>query len=225
MLIKNILLPIIKKAKELFELILVTILIFVILVIPDFFLFMGDLNQYAGIRLLLTDIVGGVIAYFGYRYLFKRSDVVFEHPNSRKVGITIAIFIISWLFITYGLPALFGSNQLTGSNQQAIDKILNHLTSWWPLLLFNFNIVIIAPIMEEIYYRGIMFEEAKTLGRAMQILWPTLVFALVHSPSTLAQWATYLTAGGVLMIVRVVTKKLQYTIMFHSLHNLLVLLT
>ncbi|CAM3197520.1 putative integral membrane protein [Leuconostoc rapi] len=70
MLIKNILLPIIKKAKELFELILVTILIFVILVIPDFFLFMGDLNQYAGIRLLLTDIVGGVIAYFGY--LFKR---------------------------------------------------------------------------------------------------------------------------------------------------------
>lgn len=225
MLIKNILLPIIKKAKELFELILVTILIFVILVIPDFFLFIGDLNQYAGIRLLLTDIVGGVIAYSGYRYLSKQADVVFERLNSRKMGMTIIIFLISWLFITYGLPALFESNQLTGSNQQAIDKILNHLTSWWPLLLFNFNIVVIAPIMEEIYYRGIMFEEAKPLGRAMQILWPTLVFALVHSPSTLAQWATYLTAGGVLMIVRVVTKKLQYTIMFHSLHNLLVLLT
>jgi len=61
MLIKNIVLPIIKKAKELFELILVTILIFVILVIPDFFLLTGNLNQYASIRLLLTDIVGGVI--------------------------------------------------------------------------------------------------------------------------------------------------------------------
>lgn len=225
MSLKNIILSILKKVRQFFELILVTILIYMILLIPDVFLFIGNLNQYTWIRLVLNIIAGGLIAYFGYRYLVKQADVVFERLNSKKVGMSVIIFVITWLFLTFGLPAIFGHNPLTGSNQHAIDTIFNHLTNWWTLLLFSFNIVVIAPIVEEVYFRGIMFEEAKPLGRVVQILWPTLMFALVHSPSTLEQWATYLTAGSVLMVVRVVTKKLQYTIMFHSLHNLVALLS
>ena len=77
MSLKNIILSIFKKVRQFFELILVTILIYMILLIPDVFLFIGNLNQYTWIRIVLNIIAGGLIAYFGYRYLVKQADVVF----------------------------------------------------------------------------------------------------------------------------------------------------
>ena len=49
-------------------------------------------------------------------------------------------------------------------------------------LLFKLNTVIIAPIIEEISFRGIIFEEAKPLGKVVEFIWPTFVFAAVHGP-------------------------------------------
>lgn len=47
------------------------------------------------------------------------------------------------------------------------------------------------------------------------------VFAAVHGPSIPEQWIVYLTAGALLVIVRLVTKKLQYLVMFHMAYSLM----
>ncbi|WP_260355287.1 hypothetical protein [Leuconostoc suionicum] len=47
------------------------------------------------------------------------------------------------------------------------------------------------------------------------------VFAAVRGPSILEQWTVYLTAGASLVIVRLVTKKLQYSVMFHMAYSLM----
>ncbi|TYC46398.1 CPBP family intramembrane metalloprotease [Leuconostoc litchii] len=117
------------------------------------------------------------------------------------------------------LPAIFGQTEDIGLNQQIIENMFHQggIVS----LLFKFDMVITAPIIEEIFYRGILFEEAKSLGKVVQFVWPTLVFAAIHSPSTPNQWTVYLTGGVLLMVIRLITKKLQYTVMFHMGHNLM----
>lgn len=208
----------VKKFGQFIELVLTTLLIYIIIAIPDCFLWIDRSNSW---YILITNITGVIIAYFGYRYLAQKTDTIFESINFKKIGFVIITLIMTIIIIDYLLPVLVGQGQGSGANQKAIEDIINQ--AGLPALLFKFNIVFIGPTLEEVFFRGIMFEEARPLGKYVQFIWPTLTFAAVHSPGTVDQWATYLTAGVSLMFVKIVTKKLQYAILFHSLHNLIVL--
>lgn len=61
------------------------------------------------------------------------------------------------------IPAIFGQNQDISLNQKMIESMLQQ--GGIVALLFKLNTIIIAPIIEEISFRGIIFEEAKPLGK------------------------------------------------------------
>lgn len=205
-----------KKVGQLIELVLLTILIDIILGVPPFFAFIDMFNVWF---VLLSIILGGVISYLGYRYLAAKTNAIFERINLKKIGFVIMMLCLTMFLMDLIIPAIFGQNQDSSSNQKMIETMLHQ--GGIIALLFKLNVVIIAPIIEEIAFRGIIFEEARPLGKVVQLVWPTFVFAAVHWPSTPEQWTVYLTASTLLMIVRLVTKKLQYSVMFHMIHNLL----
>ncbi|MEX0379826.1 lysostaphin resistance A-like protein [Leuconostoc sp. MS02] len=157
--------------------------------------------------------------------MIKRSDIIFERVNIQKLIFVMMMIISTLLIMNYGIPAIFSNNQSSGINEKNIDILLNGSIGWLPVLLFKFSLVVLGPVIEEIYFRGIMFEEAQTLGKFVQIVWPTVIFSAIHFPLTLEQWVTYSVAGGMLMLVRVLTKRLQYSIIFHILHNFIVLVS
>ncbi len=205
-----------KKVGQLIELVLVTVLIDIILDIPPACVFIDKSN---GWFVLLSIILGGVVSYFGYRYLASKTTAIFERINLEKIGFIIIMLVLTRVLMDFIIPAIFGQNQDISLNQKMIESMFQQ--GGMVALLFKLNTVIIAPIIEEISFRGIIFEEAKPLGKVVQFIWPTFVFAAVHGPSTPEQWTVYLTAGALLMVVRLVTKKLQYSVMFHMAHNLM----
>ncbi|WP_010006743.1 hypothetical protein [Leuconostoc fallax] len=70
-----------KKAGQLIELVLLTILIDIILGVPPFFAFIDMFNVWF---VLLSIILGGVISYLGYRYLAAKTNAIFERINLKK---------------------------------------------------------------------------------------------------------------------------------------------
>ncbi len=205
-----------KKVGQLIELVLVTVLIDIILDIPPACVFIDKSN---GWFVLLSIILWGVVSYFGYRYLASKTTAIFERINLKKIGFIIIMLVLTRVLMDFIIPAIFGQNQDISLNQKMIESMFQQ--GGMVALLFKLNTVIIAPIIEEISFRGIIFEEAKPLGKVVQFIWPTFVFAAVHWPSTPEQRTAYLTAGALLMVVRLVTKKLQYSVMFHMAHNLM----
>ena len=198
------------------ELVLVTVLIYLISSIPHIFIFIDQSN---GWLVLISMAASVVVSYFGYRYLASKTTAIFERINLKKIGFIIIMLVLTRVLMDFIIPAIFGQNQDISLNQKMIESMFQQ--GGMVALLFKLNTVIIAPIIEEISFRGIIFEEAKPLGEVVQFIWPTFVFAAVHGPSTPEQWTVYLTAGALLMVVRLVTKKLQYSVMFHMAHNLM----
>lgn len=198
------------------ELVLVTVLIYLISSIPHIFIFIDQSN---GWLVLISMAASVVVSYFGYRYLASKTTAIFERINLKKIGFIIIMLVLTRVLMDFIIPAIFGQNQDISLNQKMIESMFQQ--GGIVALLFKLNTIIIAPIIEEISFRGIIFEEAKPLGEVVQFIWPTFVFAAVHGPSTPEQWTVYLTAGALLMVVRLVTKKLQYSVMFHMAHNLM----
>ncbi|MGO0155473.1 CPBP family intramembrane glutamic endopeptidase [Leuconostoc mesenteroides] len=216
MIINRIVAIISRMIGQFIELVLVTVLIYLISSIPPIFIFMDQSN---GWLVLISMIASVVISYFGYRYLTSKTTAIFERINLKKIGFIMIMLVLTNVLMDLIIPAIFGQNQDVSLNQQMIESMFQQ--GGVVALLFKLSTVIIAPIIEEIAFRGVIFEEAKPLGKVVQFIWPTLVFAAVHGPATPEQWTVYLTAGALLMIVRLVTKKLQYSVMFHMAHNLM----
>lgn len=201
---------------QLIELVLVTVLIYLILSVPYIFIFIDKSN---GWFVLISIVSSVLVSYFGYRYLASKTTDIFEKIYLKKIGFIIIMLLLTTVLMDLIIPAIFGQNQDISLNQKMIESMFHQ--GGIVALLFKLNTVIIAPIIEEIAFRGIIFEEAKPLGKVVQFIWPTFVFAAVHGPATAEQWTIYLTAGVLLMIVRLMTKKPQYSVIFHMMHNLL----
>lgn len=86
----------------------------------------------------------------------------------------------------------------------------------WATLLF---VCILAPILEEVFFRGILCRKLLMLGEGYAIVLPAAFFALAHGNFFQVFYAFVL--GCFFSFVYVRTGKLIYTIIYHALINFL----
>ena len=154
-------------------------------------------------------------------YLLKRQGVNFFKPSKwsfRNVMITVGLAIASVLISTVvdsviaGLQPQFNTeNQLT-----VVDMFKNS-----GLFTMFMMIVILAPIAEEIMVRGIfigvLFKEKPYLG----LIVSSVLFSLIHGPTDVLSFITYLVPGLTLGFIYIKTDWLVAPIFAHMLNNLL----
>ncbi|NLW16998.1 MAG: CPBP family intramembrane metalloprotease [Firmicutes bacterium] len=95
---------------------------------------------------------------------------------------------------------------------------------FWGWAVFSISAVIIGPLVEELIFRGVIFEFTKyKYGRRMAIGYTTLIFAIMHgfNPVTLGQ---SLVSGIVFALVYEREGNLAAPVIGHSVHNLITLL-
>ena len=86
----------------------------------------------------------------------------------------------------------------------------------WATLLF---VCILAPVLEEIFFRGILCRKLLMLGEGYAIVLPSAFFALAHGNFFQVFYAFVL--GCFFSFVYVRTGKLIYTIVYHAIINFL----
>ena len=128
-----------------------------------------------------------------------------------------------------GLPLDFESRQ------EAVNLVVRHSDDWAFLAFATVSMVIIAPIAEEIFFRGMIFpflkgflkkhlpRNAPALAAALPALLTGALFGLVHGNTTV--FLPLAALGTYLCIVYDKTADIRVPIALHALQNLTVLIT
>ena len=103
------------------------------------------------------------------------------------------------------------------------DKAIMELMDLFPLWLMFVFICIVAPICEEVIFRGALIGQAF----AKHLWWgaavSTLLFAAIHMPEDAISWLMYGGLGAAFSWVYVRTKQLWQCVVLHMANNLLAL--
>lgn len=90
----------------------------------------------------------------------------------------------------------------------------------WTVSVFG---VLVAPICEEVYFRGLLYPAlARWVGAPVSVVLTSLAFAIIHAPQLGAAWGPVLIiflVGITLTTVRAVKKSVAATILMHMAYN------
>lgn len=146
-----------------------------------------------------------------------KTAAIFELAALRSVSVkelfwsvvVIFVFIVTLSSILYAFDAAIGAGVY-----QAVST--NHL-----LVAYSISVVVLAPISEELLFRGILFTTLKEseLGLKGAIVITSLAFILMHEISSFASLVYYSVITGLLCALRVKTNSVIPGIIGHSIVN------
>ena len=152
----------------------------------------------------------------GALFLGKRLGLLegFKTLSSLKawgmIGLTyLGIYIVTRI----GAMVMMMEGVSNSTNQATIENI--HMN---PFVLITFT-VIMAPIVEELVFRGILMGRVFNPDSIVGLILSSLLFGLAHMPNSIGVWIVYAGMGFVLGTVYRKCQKLEYCIMAHIVNN------
>ncbi len=133
---------------------------------------------------------------------------VFAFANIASSGVTQFCESIGG----FVFPGLFSGNAVGGYVSQT-----SSMTSGLDLLVYFLLLCIVAPVFEELVFRGIIFASIRPYGKGFAIVVSSLLFGLLHS--NISQFVYAVTFGLVLATVREKTGNLKSVILLHFMNN------
>lgn len=192
---------------------LLAFLIFYIEQIPTIYLGVKD------IRLVCLLVVVSLLISIGALFLGNRLGLFegFKALSSLKawgkIGLTyLGIYIVTWI----GTIVMMMEGVSNSTNQEAIENA--HMN---PFLLIMFT-VIMAPIVEELIFRGLLMGRVFNPDSIVGLTLSSLLFGLVHMPNSIGVWIIYAGMGFTLGVVYRKCQKLEYCIIAHMINNSIV---
>ena len=149
-----------------------------------------------------------------WKYVYPRQSVDYRvtaswfHKIQWPILLYIAFFIIQFI-----VPVPESENQ----------KLVIEFVSAYPLIAFS-SVVIFAPILEELIFRGFFatyffpkMADMKAVG--IYLFVSGSLFSLVHMPATLPQFLIYFTMGLNLGWLYLIKRDIRYPMALHMLNN------
>jgi len=153
---------------------------------------------------IIVIIIGGL-----YMGTVLQNVITFDKPERVfhiKTFITLILFVFT---------SLFTSHFLINTMNTTIDTDIE-LT-----FLSVFISVILSPLAEEIIFRGFMYRQLAVLNKPIAFILSSVCFALYHG--TLIHIYSAFLGGLIFACIYEKTKRLRYSILAHSLFNILTL--
>ncbi|PJI09786.1 MULTISPECIES: CPBP family intramembrane glutamic endopeptidase [Clostridium] len=171
-------------------------------------------TKYAVIITAIADIIALVIFILMFR---KKEKNLIERCKFKKISIFNAIIII---LSSIGFAFLCSSLlYLTQNILRDYDKVANSILSGTQSVIGIICMIIIAPIFEEIFFRGIIFNELrKNFNLVLSIIIEALIFALMHGNVKQGIYAFVL--GVITALVYIWTDSILSNIVLHMSFNL-----
>ena len=189
---------------------LLAFLILIIIQVPTIYLGVKDASLVSLLVFLL------LLKSAGALFLGKRLGLLegFKTLSSLKawgmIGLTyLGIYIVTRI----GAMVMMMEGVSNSTNQATIENI--HMN---PFVLITFT-VIMAPIVEELVFRGILMGRVFNPDSIVGLILSSLLFGLAHMPNSIGVWIVYAGMGFVLGTVYRKCQKLEYCIMAHMINN------
>ena len=131
--------------------------------------------------------------------------------------LTKYIPITFFLYVTGNviMDNIFGEMEVV--NQEAIESMFLDIPIWAMFLM----VVIVAPITEEVLFRGLLlFKGSKLEPSWIRVIVSAILFGLVHTPTNIPSAYTYISMGLMFSYVSKHTKSIESAIVYHFLNNL-----
>lgn len=106
------------------------------------------------------------------------------------------------------------------------DLMLNIMQTTEYIWLLVLSICIVAPIFEELVFRGFIFArlQRSVLGKSGALILTSLIFTLIHSQYQGIELFALFTFAILLGLIRIKTNNIKYCILIHALNNTLSLM-
>ncbi|WP_101772272.1 CPBP family intramembrane glutamic endopeptidase [Peptostreptococcus faecalis] len=164
---------------------------------------------------IITSIIV-ILIFMCFSKKIKIQDFELKFINKKNI-IYILVGFISMRIIAYAGTAILKIQGMENSMNDAMLTGLYKNTSWYLIIV---TIVIFAPIVEEIIFRGYiigrLFENKQILG----IVVSSLIFGSIHTITNITSLIMYFLLGVVAGILYYKTKRLEVSIGAHLLNNL-----
>ncbi|MGT2949018.1 CPBP family intramembrane glutamic endopeptidase [Streptococcus devriesei] len=169
----------------------------------------------------LTIIAMQILIIVGFYVLARRKGLIdsgVKHWLSWKTFAVVSLgFIALFIVKLIGGIILTLEGKTTTNNQATIDQLFENSS----LLIMFLFIVVIAPLTEEIIFRGLIPKLFSKRFEGFGFAVGALLFGLLHGPSDIGSFVLYVGMGIVLAIVCYRFKHLEYSIWIHGLNNAL----
>lgn len=178
--------------------------------------YLDDIN----IVTLISSICNYILPFPLFYWLMKKLDETEIEKNSITpktfllyTSITITLMWIGNLIGIAITMLLSGAIQTNIANP--VQELINSTD-----ILFNLVIIcIMAPIFEEIFFRKLLIDRTIKYGAKVSIILSAIMFGLFHGNLNQFFYATFM--GGFFAYVYIKTGKITYTIILHSIVNLM----
>lgn len=132
-------------------------------------------------------------------------------------------FLIRYIPISYTLyllgnvvvVSIFGEGEAV--NQLAIESLFGYIPIWQLFIM----IVLVAPIVEELLFRGMMLFSGNRIETTwLRTIISALLFGLIHSPTNIQSLYTYVGMGFIFAYAAKRTNSVEAAMLYHFLNNL-----
>lgn len=158
----------------------------------------------------------GSVIYIGYRDRVK--EVLFLSLKQRDLinNIYFAVALTCFLyFLKFGIVLLFGKDIVFGERETQI-----FLNPFWPLLIHSIVYISVAPIIEEIIFRGCFYPPLRQkFGAKLAIVTSSIIFSIWHLGAGLNGLIDIFIIGVLLAYVYEKTRSLIPPIIAHGIVN------
>jgi membrane protease YdiL (CAAX protease family) len=163
----------------------------------------------------------GLIQYgviLGILYLItlgldRRRFLAFRRPTSWKRAAGIAVLILIAVFVVGGIVDQFGNPE----KEQGLIPQNWDSSKIAPFAAFAFVVIVVAPIVEELQFRGVGYGLLERFGPTAAVLLVGFAFALVHG--LIAGFPVILVFGTGLAYLRSRTDSIYPCVLLHASFN------
>lgn len=171
-------------------------------------------------QILMTNLLNGLVLFFIYRTITTKYRSCFWSALKWR-GPTVAppgLFLV--LGVLLALLMGFLSSRIPGIEDLPVSGLLRHAQT---AVLLGVTAIVVAPLVEEIVFRGFIFPVLeRQWGQAAAVLLTALMFTSLHVTQLWGSWmavSLILLVGLVLSLVRALTGALLPAFLMHLAYN------
>lgn len=161
------------------------------------------------------------IPLFNRKGLSQKESFIIRGLTKKDWKFLVKYIPVSYILYTGGsiiVEKFFGASE--AANQVAVESLFDHIPMWQLFLM----IVIVAPITEELLFRGIILFPGNQLNTTwMRMIVSALIFGLIHTTTDIDVYTlyTYIGMGIIFTYAAKRTNSIEASIIYHFLNNLM----
>jgi len=172
----------------------------------------------ASLPLTLLVVYWLKIPLFNRRQISKEDSFIVRGLTKADWGFLAKYIPISYFLYYVGsfiVAYFFGITE--AANQVAVESLFSYVPAWVMFIM----IVIVAPLVEELLFRGMMlFPGDRVETSWVRTIVSAILFGLIHAPTTIYSAYTYIGMGFIFAYASKRTQSIEAAMVYHFLNNL-----